>query len=612
VRQCGCQSSFTVLTWGVSSMHYTAPLDEMIFVLSALTDVERVSTLSEFGGQAFDAASLRDILQPAAQLAGEKVAPSNRSGDAQGATLSDGRVSVPNDVAEALREIMQGGWIGLSLPTAVGGFGLPECIGTAVMEMWNSANMALALNPMLTIGAALALIAHADAEQIARYVPNMVSGAWSGTMNLTEPDAGSDLGRIKTQALRNGDHYLLRGQKIFITWGEHDVAANIVHLVLARTPDAPAGTRGISLFIVPKFLVNADGSLGARNDVSCVSLEHKLGIHASPTCVLVFGDNSERGDGAGAIGYLVGEENHGLAYLFTMMNEARLKVGLQGLAIAEGAHQQALAYARERVQGNDRSGQPLALVQHADVQRMLLTQRALIQAMRALAYVEAVTVDVARHVPEPDIKQRAQRRVDLLVPVIKGWLTEVGQEIANLGVQIHGGMGFIEETGAAQWLRDGRIAAIYEGTNGIQALDLLTRKLVRDQGLALRELVEAMMATSASLRNTGDAHRRQAELLDVACAQLVESAEHLLQRHTVDAHGAQAGAFDFMMQLGYVYGAWQSLRILQVLDGDAGSAAIARGVAAQFYFERILPRAQQHQQALHGDSSAWSAAALLV
>lgn len=587
-------------------MHYTVPLDEMIFVLRTLANVERVSALPEFGAQAFDADSLREILRPAAQLASEKVALSNRSGDALGATLSDGRVSVSNDVAEALHEILLGGWTGLSLPTAVGGFGLPECLGTAVMEMWNSANMALALNPMLTIGAALALIAHANAQQIECYVPKMVSGAWSGTMNLTEPDAGSDLGRIKTQALRNGDHYLIRGQKIFITWGEHDVADNIIHLVLARTPDAPAGTRGISLFIVPKFLVNADGSLGARNDLSCVSLEEKLGIHSSPTCAMSFGDNE------GAIGYLVGKENHGLAYLFTMMNEARLKVGLQGLAIAEGAHQQALNYARERVQGNDASGTPVAIIQHADVQRMLLTQRALIQAMRAMAYVEAVTVDVARHSPDRDAKQQAQRRVDLLVPIIKGWLTELGQEVANLGVQIHGGMGFIEETGAAQWLRDVRIAAIYEGTNGIQALDLLTRKLVRDKGAALQELIDAMASTATQVRDSSSAYVREAESLGAACVHAMASAEHLLQRHAVDVHGAQAGAFDFMMQLGYVYGAWQSLRILQALEGDDGSAVIARRVAAQFYFERILPRAQQHMQALHGDASSWRVAAQLA
>jgi alkylation response protein AidB-like acyl-CoA dehydrogenase len=580
-------------------MHYTVPLDEMIFVLRTLADVERVRAFPEFDAQTFDADSLREILQPAAQLAGEKVALSNRSGDVEGAKLTNGCVSVPNDVAEALREIMQGGWIGLSLPTAVGGFGLPECLGTAVMEMWNSANMALALNPMLTVGAALALIAHADAQQIERYVPNMVSGAWSGTMNLTEPGAGSDLGRINTQAQRNGDHYLIRGQKIFITWGEHDVADNIIHLVLARTLDAPAGTRGISLFIVPKFLVNADGSLGARNDLSCVSLEEKLGIHASPTCVMSFGDN------AGAIGYRVGEENHGLAYLFTMMNEARLKVGLQGLAIAEGAYQQALTYARERMQGNDSGGTPIAIIQHADVQRMLLTQRALIQAMRAMAYVEAVTVDVARHVPDRDTQQRAQRRVDLLVPIIKGWLTELGQEVSNLGVQIHGGMGFIEETGAAQWLRDVRIAAIYEGTNGIQALDLLTRKLVRDKGLALRELIAAMSATTAQVRNSGAAYQREAGWLGTACEQLLASAEYLLQRHSVDPHGAQAGAFDFMMQCGYVYGAWQSLRILLALEGDEDRAAKSRLIAAQFYLERILPRAQQHMQALHGDTSEW-------
>ncbi len=586
-------------------MTYIAPLDEMIFTLRTLADCEQLQALPQFGALDFSADGLREILQPAAQLAEQSVAPSNRIGDSAGARLVDGRVELPDAVVTALREVLRGGWTGVSIPTAVGGFGLPECLGTAVTEMWNSANMALALNPMLTIGAALALLAHADAQQIDMYVPRMVSGEWSGTMNLTEPSAGSDLSRIKTQAVRSGEHYLIRGQKIFITWGEHEIADNIIHLVLARTPDAPAGTRGISLFIVPKFLVNDDGSLGARNDVHCVSLEHKLGIHSSPTCVMSFGDE------VGATGYLVGNENQGLAYLFTMMNEARLKVGLQGLAIAEGSHQQALLYARERVQGNGIGAQSVSIIQHADVQRMLLTQRALIQAMRSLAYVEAVTADIAHFAPDAEARAQAQRRVDLMVPIVKGWLTELGQEVANLGVQIHGGMGFIEETGAAQWLRDVRIAAIYEGTNGIQALDLLGRKLLRDQGLAMREWLALMEASEIDIARAHPEGERELELFKAARTQLSVSAEHLLWRAREDSDGAQAGAYDFMMQCGYVYGAWQNLRLLALLHDDSADAAQSRRIAARFYLDRILPRAAQHAQALHTDTSYWRDASLL-
>ena len=480
----------------------------------------------------------------------------------------------------------------------MGGLGLPECLGTAVMEMWNSANMALALNPMLNIGAAYTILSHGSEAQIASYVPRMLAGEWVGTMNLTEPGAGSDLALVKTMATPEGDHYRIRGQKIFITWGEHDLADNIVHLVLARTPDAPVGTKGISLFIVPKFLSNADGSLGARNDVRCVSIEHKMGIHGSPTCVMSYGDEG------GALGTLIGPLHGGLACMFTMMNEARLKVGLQGLSCAEGAHQQALGYAKERSQGRDlRSGNsPVAIVNHPDVQRMLMTQRALIEAMRAVAYVEAAQLDIAHHHDDTAQRAAAQRRADLMIPVIKGWMTELGQEVASLGMQVYGGMGYIEETGAAQWLRDVRISAIYEGTNGIQAQDLVFRKLARDGGKSLLDLLAAIEATEQQ----ADAPAALATALGAARQTLVGAAQNLLA-----AAGAgqlvvvSANAFDFMMQLGYLCGAWQMLRAVVAVAGRDDAFAAQKRTVAQFYFERILPRAQQHATAVASKNAEW-------
>ena len=357
--------------------------------------------------------------------------------------------------------------------------------------MWNSANIALALAPLLSSSAALAIAAHGSDEQKQTYLEKMHTGEWLGTMNLTESGAGSDLGVMKSKAVPEGDHYRISGQKIYITWGDHEATDNIVHLVLAKLPDAPEGSRGISLFIVPKYLVNADGSLGERNDVYPVSCEHKLGIHGSPTCVMAFGDNE------GAIGYLLGEENQGLACMFTMMNEARLKVGIQALGAAEGAFQKALGYARERVQGG------VPIIEHPDVKRMLLTMKALTEAMRALAYTEAVTMDLAHLGPQEE-RAPQQARIDLMIPVIKGWLSEVGQELTSLGVQVHGGMGYVEETGAAQYLRDVRITSIYEGTNGIQAADLVTRKLGRDGGAAMEAVLEELRATVTELDAADD------------------------------------------------------------------------------------------------------------
>ncbi|NCZ62910.1 MAG: ribonuclease E inhibitor RraA, partial [Cellvibrionales bacterium] len=446
-----------------------------------------------------------------------------------------------------------------------------------------SADMAFALEPFLSSGAALAIKAHASDSLKERYLEKINTGEWSGTMNLTESGAGSDLGPMKTRAERHGDHYKIFGQKIYITWGDHDATENIIHLVLARLPDAPAGSKGISLFLVPKFLVNDDGSLGERNDAFPVSTEHKLGIHGSPTCVMAYGDNG------GAIGYLVGEENNGLACMFTMMNEARLKVGLQGIGASEGAYQKAVAYARERVQGG------VAIIEHADVKRMLTTMRALIEGMRALAYTEAVTMDLA-HYGDADERSEQQRRIDLMIPVIKGWCTEVGLEVTSLGVQVHGGMGYVEETGAAQFLRDVRITPIYEGTNGIQAADLVNRKVARDGGATMEAIQAEIKTTANDLASSGN-HGLQGlgSALSKALAVHVQTTQAVLAMAADDRFNALGGAFDYMMQTGYLFGGWQlgrSALIAESLHAEGERTAFCerKMATAAFYGARILPR----------------------
>ena len=472
---------------------YTAPTDDMQFLIDDVLDVGTVlGELPHYADLGLGNDLTTALLDEAAKFAADVVSPLRRVGDAHPARCSDSAVTIPPGYGDAIQQLGAGGWVGISAPQDQGGQGLPELFGTAACEMWNSADMAFALEPFLSAGAALAISAHANEALQSTYLEKIYSGEWSGTMNLTESGAGSDLGPMKTRAEREGDHYRIYGQKIYITWGDHDATDNIIHLVLARLPDAPEGSRGISLFLVPKFMVNEDGSLGERNDAYPVSVEHKLGIHGSPTCVMAYGDNG------GAIGYLVGEENQGLACMFTMMNEARLKVGLQGLGASEGAYQKAVAYARERVQGG------VPIIEHADVKRMLLTMRALNEAMRALAYSEAVTMDLAHAGPE-ETREASQRRIDLMIPVIKGWLTELGMEVTSLGVQVHGGMGYVEETGAAQYLRDVRITPIYEGTNGIQAADLLNRKLGRDGGATMEAMQAEIREVAAKLQGHSDA-----------------------------------------------------------------------------------------------------------
>src|SRR5512137_2642134 len=463
---------------------YRAPLNEMQFVLTELAGLDQVAALPGFEEATPDVVSA--ILDEAAKFASNVLDPLNAGGDREGARLQDdGTVKTPAGFKDAYRQFCENGWNGLIKSSQYGGQGLPHLVGTAVEEMWHSSNLAFNLCAMLTQGAIEAIVLRGSQELKDRFLPNMVAGTWTGTMNLTEPQAGSDLAAVRTRAVPQGDGtYKLYGQKIFITYGEHDYTDNIIHLVLARTPDAPEGVKGISLFIVPKFMVNADGSLGARNDVHCVSLEHKLGIHASPTAVMAYGDHG------GAIGYLVGEENRGLEYMFIMMNLARFSVGMEGVGIAERAYQRAVAYAKDRVQGRpvgaEKGAVGAKIIEHPDIRRMLMTMRAHTEAMRAVAYVTSAAMDNAHRHTDAEARRRHQAFVDFMIPIVKGCSTEIAQEVASLGIQVHGGMGYIEETGAAQHFRDARITTIYEGTTGIQANDFIGRKTARDGGAVAR------------------------------------------------------------------------------------------------------------------------------
>jgi acyl-CoA dehydrogenase len=585
---------------------YLAPVRDMRFVMNELAGLGTLQSLPGFAEATPDLADA--VLEEAAKLAAEVLAPLNKPGDAQGARLGKDGVVAADGFAQAYRLFVEGGWNGIGGDPEFGGQGLPSLVHAATVEMWNAANMSFALCPMLTIGAMEAIKAHGSEEQKARYLPKLVSGEWTGTMNLTEPQAGSDLSAVRTRAVPSGDHYRIHGQKIFITWGDHDMAENVVHLVLARLPDAPEGTRGISLFLVPKFLVGALGALGARNDVHVASIEHKLGIHASPTCVMSFGD------GEGAIGYLVGRENEGLAHMFTMMNEARQKVGVQGLGIAERAYQQARAYARERVQGRlagRKSGERVTIVHHPDVRRMLMTMKAQIEAMRAFSYVVAADIDLADRHADAAQRRLLRERVDLLTPVLKGWCTELGIEIASLGVQVHGGMGYIEETGACQHLRDARIATIYEGTTGIQAGDLVGRKLATDRGAAMRSLIAELRATEAELARADDADLAAiAAALGSAIQGLETTTAALLRDLTASPDAALAASVNYLMLVGYVCGGWQMARAARVArarlaEGRDEGFHRTKLATARFYADQILPKASAlAAAALTGASSA--------
>jgi len=574
-------------------MTYTAPLADMRFALREVAGLSGVATLPGYEHATDD--TIDAVLEEAGKLASNGLAPLNREGDKVGAKLENGIVRTAPGFTAIYKEFVEGGWNSLPFDPEFGGQGMPWLLATAVQEMWQAANMGFGLVLLLNQGAIDAIHHHGSAEQKATYLPRMISGEWTGTMNLTEPQAGSDLGQLKSRAVKNGDHYLVSGQKIFITYGEHDMAENIVHLVLARTPDAPAGVRGISLFIVPKYLPNADGTPGKRNDLRCVSLEHKLGIHASPTCVMSFGDDG------GAVGYLVGEEGRGLSYMFTMMNNARLSVGIQGLAIAERAYQQAAAFARSRVQSkDDGSAAPasVSIVHHADVRRMLMSMRAQIEAMRALGYYTAAGIDGALKQPDKAAGRRIQDRVDLLIPIVKAWFTDLGNEIASTGVQIHGGMGFIEETGAAQHLRDARILPIYEGTNGIQARDLVGRKVAKDGGETMLALVAEMRATAEEIKAAaGDDMAAIRSGLVAAADALEDATKWVAQSVKAELVNALAGSVPFLRLAGTALGGWLLARSAMVAqtrlaqrDGDPAFLE-AKLVTARFYAEVILPPA---------------------
>jgi alkylation response protein AidB-like acyl-CoA dehydrogenase len=571
---------------------YVAPLKDMKFVLHELADLSEVAKLPGHAEATRD--TVDAILEEAARFAAEVLDPLNQPGDREGSSLSDGRVRTPKGFREAYLKFAEGGWVSLPFEPDWGGQGLPKLVATPVDEMWTSANMSFSLCPLLTQGAVHALLLRGSPALQRTFMPRMVAGEWTGTMNLTEPQAGSDLALVKTRALREGDHYRISGQKIFITYGEHDFTEQIVHLVLARTPDAPEGVKGISLFVVPKLLVQADGALGERNGVRCVSLEHKLGIHASPTAVMAYDD---------AVGYLVGEENRGLEYMFIMMNAARFGVGLEGVAIAERAFQRALAFAKERLQGRDlATGRTAPIIRHPDVRRMLMLMKSQTEAMRALAYVVAASLDFAHKSPDPEMRKRHQAFVDLMIPVVKGWSTETGIEIASLGLQIHGGMGFIEETGAAQHLRDARITTIYEGTTGIQALDLLGRKVLQFQGVGLRHFLLEISAFC-------EKHAEDAELtefigpLAAATKAWSELTMDVAKRAATQPDEMGAAAYDYLFFSGYVALAYFWARSVATAKSARADIADAKTQTARFYFARLLPRIGTHAGAIRAGAS---------
>jgi alkylation response protein AidB-like acyl-CoA dehydrogenase len=582
---------------------YSPPLADMRFALDELAGLPGIA---QFPGCEQASADLVDaVLEEASKLARDVLAPLNDVGDRERARLENGVVRTPTGFKEAYQRYAEGGWNALPFEAEHGGQGLPVALSTAVLEMWNSANMGFALCPLLNIGAVELLQAHGSDAQKRIYLAKMVSGEWTGTMNLTEPQAGSDVGALRTRAVKEGDHYRISGQKIFITYGDHDFTSNIVHMVLARLPDAPPGTKGISLFLVPKYLVKPDGSPGERNDIRTVSLEHKLGIHASPTCVLAFGDN------AGAIGTLVGEENRGIECMFTMMNSARLNVGLQGVAIAERAYQQARDFARQRVQGRPIGAKTaLPIIHHPDVRRMLLAMKAQTEAMRGLAYVTAGAIDRARHEPDAAAREAAQRRVDLLIPVVKAWSTDLGVEIASTGVQVHGGMGYIEETGAVQHLRDARINPIYEGTNGIQANDLIGRKLMRDKGAAARDFIAELRALDPVLAaQSGAVFAAIRSYLTPAIAALEEATSWIVENWDSDPAATIAGAVPYLKLFGTVAGgavmARAALAAQSRLDRQQGEPGFnkAKIATAVFYAEQYLPGAAGLVPAVRGGAT---------
>lgn len=581
---------------------YLAPLRDMQFAITELADLESLAGLPGFEDATPD--MVEAILEQAGVLANEVFSPLNFPGNEHGTHVENGSVVSPPGFKEAYRQFVENGWQGIDQPVEYGGQGLPYVVATATAEMWYSSNMALALCPLLTSGAIEAIYRHAEDVLKNCYLEKIIAGEWSGTMNLTEPQAGTDLAAVRTRAVPEDDHYLISGQKIFITWGEHEMSDNIVHLVLARLPNAPEGVKGISLFLVPKYLPNEDGSPGERNDLKVVSVESKLGIHASPTCVMSYGDKG------GAIGYLVGEANNGLACMFTMMNHARLEVGMQGVGISERAYQRALVYAKERVQGNVPGiNERVTIIHHPDVRRMLMQMRALTEASRALAYVSAGEYDRAHKETTEEARAKHQRRVDLLTPVAKAWSTEMSQEVATLGVQIHGGMGFIEETGAAQHMRDARILTIYEGTTGIQALDLMGRKIMRDKGVALAELIADLNRFKSEMESVGDELSAISEPFARSLKTLEDLSEWFLQNTANDPNLAGAISVNYLMLLGNIVCSWlmakSALVARQKLEAGADDEFYRNKIkTAIFFAEHILPRCEGLKYAVQAGSGS--------
>jgi acyl-CoA dehydrogenase len=561
---------------------YVAPLKDMRFVLNELAGLAEVAKLPGYQDAAVD--TVDAILEEASKFASEVLDPLNYSGDQEGSVWKDGAVATPKGFKQAYKQYVEGGWGALPFEPAWGGQGLPKLVATAVEEMLTSSNMSFSLCPLLTQGAIHAVELCGSDELKEAYLAKMVQGTWTGTMNLTEPQAGSDLALVRTRAERSGKQYLISGQKIFITYGEHDLADNILHLVLARTPDAPEGVKGISLFLVPKVLPN-----GERNNARCASIEHKLGIHASPTAVMVFDQ---------AVGYLVGEENKGLSYMFIMMNAARFSVGLEGVAIAERAFQRALAYARDRMQGKDlvEGGRTVSIIHHPDVRRMLMLMKSQTEAMRALAYVVAAAMDFSVKSKNKEEAKQHQSFIDLMIPVVKGWSTETGIEVASLGVQVHGGMGFIEETGAAQHLRDARITTIYEGTTGIQAMDLMGRKVAREGGATARAWLAEVKKLDAELARVPQFESIRKNLATGVQA-VADCVDYIVANAGKDVKGVFAGAVPFLKLMGIVAGSWQlaraalaSERLLSSRKGEE-SFLKAKIITAQFFAEQVLVQA---------------------
>jgi alkylation response protein AidB-like acyl-CoA dehydrogenase len=581
---------------------YTAPLQQMRFTVEHLAEFNAVAGLQAFS--AVDTDTVEAILEEAGRFAGGVLAPINWTGDRKGVQVVDKAVQVPAEFAEAYDKFRDGGWSGIAADPDFGGQGLPKTLSVACDEMWAAANVAFALCPELSQGAILALDRHGSEELKARYLGKLVSGEWTGTMCLTEPQAGSDLSALTTRAEPQADgSFLLTGRKIYITWGDHPMTPNIVHLVLARLPGAPQGTKGISLFLVPKYRLNADGTPGARNDVFPVSVEHKLGIHASPTCVMAFGDDG------GAQGFMVGPENEGLAAMFTMMNYMRLGVGAQGVGLADRSYQAAVKYARDRVQGRapGEKGR-VPIIRHPDIRRTLLLMRSLTQACRAICYYTASCLDRGNHGDSAESSAAWLARGDLMTPIAKAFSSEIGQDVTALGIQVHGGMGYVEETGVAQYYRDARIASIYEGTNGIQAIDLVGRKLLRDGGATVSAFVSEMRQVDAPLANAGEDLSALRLWLAKGLDEVVLCSSHLLSGERKDPELASAAAFNYLMLMGTVIGGWQlargALAAIRKLETDATDPVFLRTqvLLARFYAEHVLPKAPAYGVAVRAGS----------